>query len=625
MWLSIRYDGRPNDLTGGRVPRKPQETPRGAWPAGGPHRELLELLDDLRESRPAGERLSFLKIGAAVHLSDEQVSRILSGRVRPASRRQVEDLTRALGGGSEEVQRADALFHEMATARVRRSSAKPRRKALIVKQKHPFVDRPELSGNYRKLVQSGSPLVALVGSAGTGKTTLATSLAGADAPVILCTSESDIERGMREILSHHARSATYTVPQLELAFHRYLRTSRSLILDDVRRAEDLERLIPPDWEGTVVVTTRIRHRLLPPEAVIEVGAMSTTEAIELAEHLLGDDLTADQRAALAGAVGNHPLAVTAICGRLKQRESSDVDGLVSDLQRHAPLLLDGFDDRERPGLAQIYRETYHDLRARHPRKALLLGMIAYAGSGPLKVRFLFQAFRKPGPNGTPGPQVARAATQEALEHLRDLFLIDMTDDGVRMHDLTRALLRDALRDNREVLTADLHEAIMAGLTDAAAANDPRTTRRLASKIIIHAWHHLMGTGSGGTSLYPPANEAFDQYLAVAAATLAAIQVDPNEYLLMLAPDGPDSHGLRLIYLGRERGRQKVIDLGGQKAVVFSGQELKIWDSEGDAPVDVEFPRAPCPGPDGPSSLRGVTIAYRSSGDPVRKKVIIVPR
>ena len=84
-------------------------TDRRHWPMRGAHRELLQILDELREAAPVRPSLRVIGDDMAVRLrcpaSHEAVRSWLTGKSLP-SRRQVLVLVTALGGGTDERKRA---------------------------------------------------------------------------------------------------------------------------------------------------------------------------------------------------------------------------------------------------------------------------------------------------------------------------------------------------------------------------------------------------------------------------------------------------------------------------------------------------------------------------------------
>ncbi|MFF3869876.1 NB-ARC domain-containing protein [Micromonospora sp. NPDC001898] len=146
---------------------------RTAWPASGPHRELLEHLDQVHEAN--GTKSLTVIAGAMRLASRSRVSALLRGAngTLPADEPQVRLLVKALGGGDDDATRGLLLYRRArAAAREEQVTPAPRFRLPGPKPPSPIVLYPPvLDATVDRLRAEG--MVALVGPSGYGKTALA--------------------------------------------------------------------------------------------------------------------------------------------------------------------------------------------------------------------------------------------------------------------------------------------------------------------------------------------------------------------------------------------------------------------------------------------------------------------
>ncbi|MEV4118403.1 NB-ARC domain-containing protein [Micromonospora sp. NPDC049645] len=147
---------------------------RSAWPAAGPHRQLLEHLDAVHE---ANGTKSLATIATLMRLSSRtRVSNLLRGShgALPVDEDQLRSLVTALGGGTDEVNRGLRLYRRARAAAQEAEPlpAAPRLRLPGPKPPSPIVLYPTvLDATVARLRAHG--LVAFVGPSGYGKTALA--------------------------------------------------------------------------------------------------------------------------------------------------------------------------------------------------------------------------------------------------------------------------------------------------------------------------------------------------------------------------------------------------------------------------------------------------------------------
>ena len=105
------------------------EVDQSKWPASGPRRQLLELLDRVR--RDNGPK-SLRAIARGMNLaSPNRVGALLKGTAEPVNEVQLDQLVRALGGGDDEVAQARKLW-----AKARSSRSRPQQHQASAAQRH---------------------------------------------------------------------------------------------------------------------------------------------------------------------------------------------------------------------------------------------------------------------------------------------------------------------------------------------------------------------------------------------------------------------------------------------------------------------------------------------------------
>jgi DNA-binding SARP family transcriptional activator/predicted ATPase len=203
-----------------------------------------------------------------------------------------------------------------------------------------------------------SPVVAVVGMGGVGKTALAAALAAqlrshfpdgvlwgriaTDAPLdILQSWALAYNRDLGKIASLEARAAAL---RTILADKRVL-----IVLDDVVAGKPIDLLLPGAMDAAVLLTTRDRAEVARhATAILELRELSPTSGIDMLIHLLGEEtISAEQNAALelCRLLDGLPLAVEIAAQRVVASPRRDLARMVRSLRSASARLAHGISNR----------------------------------------------------------------------------------------------------------------------------------------------------------------------------------------------------------------------------------------------------------------------------------------
>lgn len=312
----------------------------------------------------------------------------------------------------------------------------------------PYVHRPDIENQFHELVEGGAKLIAFVGFAGMGKTSLAETFASAYS-LVRCDDGKphlgDLKVALKKSCPD-SREALTTDNVLPLLAELLSADPgpRVVVLDNLQSTDELTRLVPRNTVATVLATCRESGTAAPPWCEeIQIDTMTEVEATSMAK-LLSPTLSDDDAKFLAEASGGYPLMVTTVCGGMNLTKQ-DVRTLCRSFQIE-------------PGdIRTVANERLHDivglmlsaLRAVNPVAVEILACAVtfhdqhIVGSMDALYHFILEQY-----GADAGPRLYA----QAMRALRRAFLIairpslDSDDVSITIHPAIRAIVCDLLRD-----------------------------------------------------------------------------------------------------------------------------------------------------------------------------------
>ncbi|GAA0945500.1 FxSxx-COOH system tetratricopeptide repeat protein [Kribbella koreensis] len=404
-----------------------------------------------------------------------------------------------------------------------------------------FTGRDDLLVSVREALLRGSPGVAILqGPGGVGKTQLSIEYAqrfaadydtvwtiAAEQPDLITAqlAELGVDIGAANAVADAQTAASAALSALRDR-QRWL-----LIFDNV---EDPDHLLPflPAGQGHTIATTRLGHWQ-------EIGHVTAVEEFSRSESkaMLTSKVTGLQDAdadAVAAALGDLPLALAQAVGVLQA--GLPATEFLRLLDGQATKLLSQGKPRSYPaslGASTIL--ALEKLSASHPAAAELLHLCGYLAPEPVPAVWFGRPFTR-SENAPPLPTDIFEATH-AFNQIRDLGLARLDQNGLRVHRLTQAILRDHTLQNQ---TAYLQAVIALLSTQTPPDNTSPATWPQWSQLVPH----LLATDlAAAEDRLRSMACAAAHYLLLSGQTDAALTLTTtlhSSWTRNLSPNAPDT-------------------------------------------------------------------------------------
>jgi tetratricopeptide (TPR) repeat protein len=305
-----------------------------------------------------------------------------------------------------------------------------------------------------------------------------------------------------------------------------------LVFDNAEQPQDLQGLSPRAGEGHVLVTSRnpVWGRVAAP---LRVDVLDPREATAFLLRRTGavDRMSADD---LAGELGGLPLALEQAAAYCEQTSLPLADYLNRYRRDHAQLLATGPPEDYPATVATTWRLNVERAAQASPAAMPLLRLTAFLAPEAIPPDLLGA-----DPNVLPAELAAAAVDElvldEAVGALYRYSLLTRDQDGLRLHRLVQAIVRDDLADQQPAWAAMALRLVAAGFpadaTDTEVATWPACERLLAHALVVtdHANRfavepvqtslllNQIGLYLRGRAQFAAARVSFGQGLAIAEA------------------------------------------------------------------------------------------------------------
>jgi len=428
--------------------------------------------------------------------------------------------------------------------------------------REPYVRRSSIEAQFRRLRHDQAGVICFIGPPAMGKTKLAEEFTRTEKHPdgvtirIDAGSNEQLERSLHDVLSTpSSEPAPSGLPALEAAFRGHVLASSPwyVLIDNVSDSGLLNRLIPHGAKTTLIVTANRRLDGIPAEQCIEVERLEPHESTELILAVL-PGVTKDDADGLAATLDHHPLAITAACGMLAQDSSISISGFCTGLDRAAATIFDGVADDGQRNLTSIYRQTLSSLNRVDPQAHLMLQLTALLGDGSVDSSILVLTLSHLSPYREMNLEQRKVIARRALRHLVDRFLIAISERGVRMHQLARAIVRELIADQSATHAKALLDGIhdVCGIVAEASRPINPTSLNTFSSMFSAVGEHLVSLCS---NLYGRRDGSFESYVEsiyeACARILVAMGVDASGLMVAVVTHSETSYRTMLMPLTGE--------------------------------------------------------------------------
>jgi hypothetical protein len=301
-----------------------------------------------------------------------------------------------------------------------------------------------------------------------------------------------------------------------------------LVFDNAESPEDLAGWLP-GASGHVLITSRVpgwAEVAVP----VEIDVLTRAESVMILQERVSE-LSAVEAGAVAEALGDLPLAVVQAASFMADTGMSAGEYIGFLSARAAEILDQGRPSSYPASLAAVTQLVFDDLRGDDPALAELIAICAFLAPEPVYSKWFIRAApRLPGPLGEHAADPL--AWGQVLVRARRSMLVRVDQNGVQMHRLTQAIVRDRLTPERATVLRTLAEQVLissdlgdpedplswpgwARLLPHILAADPETSRNpeFRSLACTASWYLLMsGDIRGGHSLAGRMHRRWEQQL-----------------------------------------------------------------------------------------------------------------
>ena len=258
-----------------------------------------------------------------------------------------------------------------------------------------------------------------------------------------------------------------TTPPDEMLAHLHTalasREGWLLVLDNAENRSKLRKYVPPTGTGHVIITSR-NPNWRSIARTVDLTSFDRSESIEFL--LKRTERTEENGAdAVADAVGDLPLALEQAGAYMEQTKMSFAQYAKLFVERHQDL----WEDQEPPDqyhgtVATTWEISLEKLQGQTPECVALLELSSFLAPEEIPLFLLLQGA------GKLRKSLAKVASdevalREALSHLRQFGLIEISEEGYSVHRLVQAVVRDRLDaksrtkwlDSAVELLAEVHD------------------------------------------------------------------------------------------------------------------------------------------------------------------------
>ena len=230
-----------------------------------------------------------------------------------------------------------------------------------------------------------------------------------------------------------------------------------LVFDNAESPEDLAGWLPVG-SGHVLITSRApgwAEVAVP----VEVGVLARAESVMILQGRT-PELSAVEAREIAEVLGDLPLAVVQAANFMVGTGTAAREYMGFLSARAAEILDQGRPSSYPASLAAVTQLAFDELRGDAPAAAELIAICAFLAPEPIYPDWFAQvAARLPGPLGEPAADPL--AWRQVLARAGLSMLVRVDQNGMQMHRLTQAIVRDRLVPERATALRALAEQVLA--------------------------------------------------------------------------------------------------------------------------------------------------------------------